>query len=190
LECKKSKYDRYEIESSILHSKLLEIYNILPITSLESIQRPITDNCIKEQYYRTLRENKLHQLPFEYPEVNQCIFDFVINNFKIQEKTAFVKKSYKHYSVLLGKNKYGIANIPYDQGDNHFYWINLQDEQTFYVIPEDILVSRNIISSGNIKGKRYLSFAKRNTWLDEYKYLYNEENINEILLNYFKLKST
>ena len=29
----------------------------------------------------------------------------------------------------------------------------------------------------NLKGKKYLSFHKKNTWLDQYKFSYNEENI-------------
>jgi len=40
--------------------------------------------------------------------------------------------------------------------------------------------------SSSIKGKTDLSFAKRNKWLDIYKYSYNEENINEIVLHLFK----
>ena len=37
------------------------------------------------------------------------------------------------------------------------------------------------INSNNIKGKRCLSFHKKNTWLEQYKFSYNEENINEKL---------
>ena len=35
-----------------------------------------------------------------------------------------------------------------------------------------------------------MSFAKRNIWLETYKYAYNEENINEIINNLLKVKVT
>ena len=94
---------------------------------------------------------------------------------------------------MLSKHKDGKNNYPYEQGDNDYYWINLPDNETFYIIPENILITKQVISSGDtvdvpssIKGKKCLSFAIRNTWLNEYKYSYNEENINEIITNYFK----
>ena len=89
--------------------------------------------------------------------------------------------------VLLVKYKDGDHNNTYEKGDNDFYWINLQDNETFYIIPEQILIDKHLISSETEKGKKYISFAKRNKWLDFYKYSYNEENINEIINNLFKL---
>lgn len=66
---------------------------------------------------------------------------------------------------------------------NDFYWINLPDKEIFYIIPEKILIKddQTIISS--------LSFADKpkNKWLNDYKFLYNEFNINEIIKFYFKI---
>lgn len=170
------------------YKKLLEFYNTISTDTIENIQTPITNCCKKEQLYRKLRENKLNNIKFEYPEVNQCVYDFKINNYKVQEKTAHIRKNFKHYISVLHKKKEGISQIPYDSGDNDFYWINLQDNQTFYIIPENILIEKQIISSENIvdkssfiKGRKCLSFSKRNKWLENYKYSYNEENINEII---------
>jgi hypothetical protein len=153
---------------------------------LENIQTPLTKNCQKEQFYCKLRETKLNTIPFVYPEVNQSVYDFMVNGYKIQEKTAIMINKKNYYTTTLAKHKNGQKNNPYEQGDNNFYWINLQDKETFYIIPETILVQQQIISSENKKGKKYLSFAERNIWLNDYKYSYNEENINEIITNYFK----
>ena len=92
--------------------------------------------------------------------------------------------------TLLIKHKNGDHNNTYDKGDNDFYWINLPDNETFYIIPEHILITQNIISSETKKGKKNISFAKRNIWLETYKYSYNEENINEIINNLLKVKVT
>ena len=70
----------------------------------------------------------------------------------------------------------------YEKGDNDFYWINLQDSQTFYIIPEHILITKTCSTE--------ISFAERNIWLETYKYSYNEENINEIINNLLKVKVT
>ena len=176
------------------YKKLLEFYNTISTDTIENIQTPITNCCKKEQLYRKFRENNLTDIKFEYPEVNQCVYDFKINNYKVQEKTAFIRKPRKYYKTNINRNKNGNKCIPYDSGDNDFYWINLQDNQTFYIIPENIFIEKQIISSGNIldesssiKGKTDLSFAKKNIWLNEYKYSYNEENINEIISHLFKI---
>jgi len=187
---KKSKYNKYQVDKNDLSIKLLEFYNNMDTLPIETIQTPITENCKKEQLFRKLRETKLNLVQFEYPEVNQCVYDFKINNYKIQEKTAFIKNLRNYYMVILGKNKNGDHNNSYDKGDNDFYWINLQDNETFYIIPEQILITKNIISSETEKGKRCMSFAKRNIWLENYKYSYNEENINEIINNLLKVKVT
>ena len=191
---KKSKYDKYKVDKKDLNKKLLEFYNTISTDTIENIQTPITNCYKKEQLYRKFRENNLTYIKFEYPEVNQCVYDFKINNYKVQEKTAFIRKPRKYYKTNINRNKNGNKCIPYDSGDNDFYWINLQDNQTFYIIPENIFIEKQIISSGNIldesssiKGKTDLSFAKKNIWLNEYKYSYNEENINEIISHLFKI---
>ena len=179
---KKSKYNKYQVDKNDLSTKLLEFYNNLDTLPIETIQTPITDNCKKEQLFRKLRETKLNLVQFEYPEINQCVYDFKVNNYKIQEKTAQLRLDCNHYKCLLYKKKDGKDCCSYEKGDNDFYWINLQDNQTFYIIPEQIILSKTC-SKG-------ISFAKRNIWLETYKYSYNEENINEIINNLLKVKVT
>ena len=169
------------------YKKLLEFYNTISTDTIENIQTPITNCCKKEQLYRKLRENKLNNIKFEYPEVNQCVYDFKINNYKIQEKKAFMKSQRNYMMVMLSKNKGGINNIPYDKGDNDFYWVNLPDYEIFYIIPEKNLIDKQIISTETKKGKRYLSFAVSNKWVDNYRYSYDEYNINEIVNFLFKV---
>ena len=183
----KSKYYKYQVNKYSLSKKLLEFYSTLQTDTIENIQTPITREYKIEQEFRKLRENKLNIIQFEYPKVNQCVYDFKINNYKIQEKTAFLKKPNNYYICLLTKN--GDLNDykkAYEIRDNNFYWINLPEQETFYIIPERILVFKKILSYGIYKGKKYLSFCNRNEWLNEYKYSYNKENINEIINDYFK----
>jgi hypothetical protein len=181
-----SKYDVYQVDKNKVTQKLLEFYTTLKKNTLENIQIPLSKNCQKEQEFRKLRETKLNNVEFNYPELNQCIFDFKVNNFKIQEKTAFNKNPRNYNIVMFTKSKNGLHN-PYEHGDNDFYWINLPDHQTFYIIPEQVLVDKQIISTETKKGTKYLSFAKTNKWVNDYRYSYDEYNINEIINFYFNV---
>lgn len=182
---KKSKYSVYEVDKINVTQKILEFYKTMDKDTLQNIQKPITENCRKEQEFRKMRETKLKDVKFNYPEINQSVFDFKINDYKIQEKTAFMKSNSCYSIVMFTKNKDGIHNFPYDKGDNDFYWINLPDYETFYIIPEKVLIDKQIISTDNLKGKKYLSFAITNKWVDNYRYYYDEYNINEIINFYF-----
>ena len=184
---KKSKYDIYEVGKNDITQKLLSFYKTLHKNTLENIQTPITENYKKEKLFRNLRESKLNNIKFVYSEINQSVFDFKINNYKIQEKTGFMKSQRNYMMVMFSKSKEGINNIPYDKGDNDFYWVNLPDYETFYIIPEQVLIYKQIISTETKKGKRYLSFAVSNKWVDNYRYSYNEYNINEIVNFLFKV---
>jgi hypothetical protein len=187
LELKKSKYNYYKVDKNDLSKILLKYYDTLEKDTLENIQTPITKCCQIEQKFCQLRESKLPNIQFEQPKINQSVYDFKVNNYKIQEKTAIMRKDRSSYNMcMITKNKNGNNNIPYDSGDNDFYWINLQDNETFYIIPEQIFIERQIISTETKKGKKYISFAAKNTWLNEYKFNYNEENVNEIINNYFQ----
>ncbi len=182
----KSKYNKYKVDKLELSKKLLEFYNLLYNNTIESIQKPITENCQKEQLFRKIREIKLNSIHFEYPEINQCVYDFKVNGYKIQEKIARKRSDCNTIALLLHKTKNSIRNTPYELGDNDFYWINLPDKETFYIIPEIVLFDYGIISCENYNGRTDLSFANRNTWWNYFKFNYNEENINEIINNYLK----
>ena len=185
---KKSKYSVYEVDKINVTQKILDFYKTMDKDTLENIQTPITENYKREQVFRKLRETKLNGIKFVPPQINQSVFDFKINGYKIQEKTAFMRSGRNHMMVMFTKNKNGVNNVTYDEGDNDFYWVNLPDYETFYIIPEKVLINKKIISTETIKGKKYLSFAQTNKWVDNYRYYYDEYNINEIINFYFDKK--
>jgi hypothetical protein len=185
---KRSKYSVYEVDKINVTQKILEFYKTMDKDTLENIQTPITENYRREQVFRKLRETKLNGIKFVLPQINQSVFDFKINDYKIQEKTAFMKTNRNYMIVMFTKNKNGVNNVPYDQGDNDFYWVNLPDYETFYIIPEKVLINKKIISTDTVKGKKYLSFAITNKWVDNYRYYYDEYNINKIINFYFDKK--
>ena len=64
--------------------------------------------------------NKLH-----YPEIQQCYYDFSINNVKIQEKVAIVRHDrIDLYIVGFGRSK-KLHKVPYNYGMNKYYWVNI-----------------------------------------------------------------
>ena len=70
--------------------------------------------------------------------------------------------------------------ISYQQGDNDFYWLNVNNKQHFYVIPEHELISRNYI---NIDKRSSISLnpnSKKgnNIWANEY--LFDYTNITKM----------
>lgn len=182
----KSKYNKYQVDKLNLSEKLIQYYKLSDTHTIENVQKPITENCQKEQIFRKLRETKLYTIVFEYPGVNQCVYDFKINNYKIQEKTARTRIDCNLIVLLLQKTKNSVGGNPYELGDNDFYWVNLPDKETFYIIPETDLFNNGFIGCENQNARTDLSFAKRNTWLNSFKFYYNEENINEIINNYLK----
>ena len=76
-----------------------------------------------------------------------------------------------------------MIQIQYDIGDNDFYWLNCANQTYFFVIPEKILIERQII--GNQKEKNNTSFKcvvketlhKNSSWLQPF--MFNYENIDK-----------
>jgi len=186
----KSKYDIYVVKKDNLSKKLLEFYVSSEKDTIENIQTALAITVQKEQYFRKIRETKLNTIPFQDPEVNQSHHDFLINGIKIQEKVAFIRKNADYFISGISKTRQQ-KTVPYDKGDNEFYWFHLQgkNEGTFYVIPENKMIEKEFINctEQKIKGKTSISFGKNNKWLNDFKFYYDEENINEIISNIFKL---
>ena len=115
------------------------------------------------------------------------VYDFKINNKKFQEKSNNVYKN-KSYSFILRKSNGSISSKkqykPYEIGDNDFYWLNCIGSNIFFIIPEEILVNKNIIGTNKIK-TLYITphkIHKNYEWINEY--MFNYENIEkEKLLN-------
>jgi len=181
---KKSKYDEFEITKDTIHEILTNYYNnnTLPKYDFETIDTPITPNHKLECEYRIYRETMIHFLPFIRNERQGLVYDFIINGFKIQEKVCSKTKNRNYTRFILDKSNSrnnGVQQfISYKKGDNDFYWLNLNNKQHFYIIPEHELLSRNIINIDkqasitlNPDSKRK---SKNNSWAKEYLFDYTK----------------
>lgn len=194
-----SKCDIYETDRGELCDKLLLHYNTHKIFTKKDINIPITIAQQKECIFKELREGKLSDIiKFKYTEMQCQCYDFIVigdKEYKVQEKARdkYDKGNYACFRIVKhnGRNKF----TAYNKGDNDFYWFHLPDKQTFYVIPEDVLLEKGYISDENKKGKENISLCYEHDkdikthWAYNYKFNYNDLN-QEKLLNLFGIKNT
>jgi hypothetical protein len=181
----KSKYDIYKVNLNEIDKILFRFYNDYKHyhNSFTTINKPISINQQLEQKHKINRENKLNFLNFEYPTQNQLVYDFKINNFKIQEKVASKRINRNAYAVILAK-KIGNHKLScYNKNDNDFYWINIPNFKFFILIPENILIEKNIINNSNNKKKNI--YIKKtihiDNWLFPYVFSYNNPDKQKLL---------
>jgi len=117
--------------------------------------------------------------------------DFKIGNYKVQEKVTKINKENRCIFFMCKSN--GVTNkkinhIQYDIGDNDFYWLNCENKRTFFVIPEKILIDKDLV--GNNKNTLSLKVTIKDTlhptsdWL--HPYMFDYDNIDkDRLLNLF-----
>jgi hypothetical protein len=184
---KKSKYDKYFINNNSLSSYLQKYYYNNLKNQFEKINIPKNQSTRTEKDMKKYREKKLNFINFENNYMEGLVYDFKINNKKFQEKSNNVYKN-KSYSFILRKSNGSISSKkqykPYEIGDNDFYWLNCIGSNIFFIIPEEILVNKNIIGTNKIK-TLYITphkIHKNYEWINEY--MFNYENIEkEKLLN-------
>ena len=135
-------------------------YALYPKFMAEYIMKPKNIYQQQEQSFRKLRETNLPLIKFEYPEIEARVYDFKINEYKIQEKVASctIKSNDRElHSVHLYRSNNIHKYKAYNQGDNDFYWIWLNDKKTFYIFPEKVLIDRKYIEVD----KTYIFFTRR-----------------------------
>ena len=173
----KSKYDEFEITKDTIHNKLTNYYNELPKYDFETIDTPITPQHKLERKYRKLREENITYINFIRNYRQGLVYDFMINNFKIQEKVSSKMKNRNGITFSLQKSNGKKKTISYQQGDNDFYWLNVNNNQHFYIIPEHELLTRNHNNFDKVIGI-YLnpdSTKKcKNSWAKEYLFDYTK----------------
>lgn len=182
----KSKYNIYKTCKNTIVSKLNELYNTSNKFSFEKLNTP---NCVyqqREQEFRKYREDKIDFINFIYDNMEATVYDFKINNLKIQEKVTKISNDNKCIFQLC-KNNGKINNkrkqIQYDIGDNDFYWLNCEDKKYFFVIPEKILIDKEIIGNNGIKKCFFFKITvkeilhKNSAWLQPY--MFDYENIDK-----------
>ncbi len=195
-----SKYDVNEVKKENLINKLNEFYEKIELRPLEDVLRPISYEHQIEHEYRLLRLNKINHINFIEPEFSNLIYDFKINNLKIQEKVCSKKNNRKSLIVSLHKNAGSNNNnterkdkkkilIPYDEGDNDFYWFHLPNKKEFYLVPEYELIKLGKITTKDIYGNKNLHIsynddkAEKKEW-EKYLFQYDKldkERFNKLL---------
>ena len=174
---KNSKYDEFEITTKIiLHETLTHYYNIFPKYDFETIDTPITPHHKLEREYRIIRETMIHCLPFIRNERQGLVYDFIVNGFKVQEKIKTQNKTGNYTHFTLDKSNGKKKSISYQQGDNDFYWLNVNNKKHFYIIPEHELLTRNIINTDTQSSICLIPDAKNNkhNWANEYLFDYTK----------------
>lgn len=154
----KSKYDIFEVMKENLVAKFKELYKTQKLITKKKALTPSNKSACKEIEYRIIREEKIDYLSFEYPDVQCQNYDFIINDFKVQEKLLVFENKNKgltaNLSKTLGKNiNKSSKKGPYEENDNDFYWFHVQDSPKFYILPQRVLIDDGYIKSDKFPGK-------------------------------------
>lgn len=175
---KKSKYDDNEVTKDNLLEHLDAFYNKLTKTKFEITDTPISEKQKKERTYRKLRESMLPFIEFHYPSYHGTVYDFMISNYKVQEKVGYYSKRSSVHFVLHKHNGYK-SHTSYKKGDNDFYWLHFPDMKRFLVIPEYVLIERNYI---NTEKKKTLSIydTASTEWIQPYLFEYASLDFNRL----------
>ena len=180
----KSKYNIYKICKDNLINKLNEFYNKTTNFEFDKLNTPTCIYQQREQFFRKYREEKIKFLNFGYDNIEGTVYDFKIKNFKVQEKVAKISDKENRYIFFLCKNNGSSNKIQSDIGDNDFYWLNCDNKETFFVIPEKNLIDKGFIGNKieninrqtlKITVKRVLH--KKSAWLQDY--MFDYENIDK-----------
>jgi hypothetical protein len=190
---KKSKYNIYKIDENLLSDKLNELYLITSKFNFDILDKPINIYQQREQEFRKYRERIIDFIQFDYPFMEGTNYDFKINNYNIQEKVTQLGND-NRYNFQLIKNN-GIINnkrnqIQYDIGDNDFYWLNCANESFFFVIPEQVLIDKEIIGNKNKKLLLKLvvkeQLHKNSEWLQPYLFQYDKLDKDRLFNIFYK----
>lgn len=183
---KKSKYNKYEVNTDNLIEKINNYYELSNKFSFDILDIPTSNSHKQEQEFRKIRETKINFIKFKNNDIEGLVYDFMIGNKKIQEKVgSIVHNNINSYSFNLSKNSGRIngkcVNGPYEEGDNDLYWLNCKNN-LFYLIPEDYLIVNGYVGKNSKKQHLYVSQTNQNTeWCDEYLFDYNNVDKERLL---------
>ncbi len=152
-------------------------------------QMPIGICQQQELMYRNHREEKIPYLKYNYPLIDGDKTDFVINNYNIQEKVAFIRKNRKDtYLACIYRTSRKDDKQSYCLGDNDFYWIWLKNNfDKFFIIPENILYEKDVISDKNEFHKGKIIHLTLNGWAKKYLYDLTKDTFKEKIMKLFKV---
>ncbi len=179
----KSKYSDYELTKVNINVKLTEFYEKYPKYDFHTITTPITVYQQLEYEYCLHRIHCLSFIDFIDNEKQGLVYDFRINNYKIQEKVGSYQKNKNGIIFSLHKNNGKDNNIrkfqAYKKGDNDFYWLNIPDKKYFYIIPEKELIDREYVDV-DTRRSIYLNPSTKDHWTQKYLFDYTNPDIDKI----------
>ena len=177
-----SKYYNNFCKKISLLMRCHEFYNSeLKVSSYTaSVPKSITSQ--REHEFACLRKSKLNFINFIRPNLDNMPYDFIINGYKIQEK-SYNAPCYRGFEFKLRKNGTNKQKIPYAKTDNDFYWFNLPDKRKFYVIPEQEMIYHKFVTTDTQEGKTSIVlFPDQKSWKSKHlsyfaiQYLFDYEN--------------
>lgn len=138
---------------------LLEKYNEYQLVPLNDTNVPRCVTHQRELEFILIREKNLSFLPFEYSEIENVVYDFKVNGFKVQEKVCQDDIKMKEgIRGMICKNKYRLYGKsirgPYNEGDNDFYWFHHPNKLCFYILPECLLMKWDKLETEDNEGRR------------------------------------
>jgi len=175
------KYSFEEIIKNNLQNSIVKYYNIMQIKQFDELNIPISLEVQKEQEFRKYRENKCNFITFEYPDETGAVYDFTINNLKVQEKTSYIVKSALRTHISR-QTVNGVRMPSYKKNDNQFYWVHFPCKKYFLLFPEIFLINEGFIQTDNQLGKTtfYISVISIHDKDYKYnKYLFDYNNIDK-----------
>jgi hypothetical protein len=181
----KSKYNIYKVNRDNIFDRLQEYYNNTTKFSFEKLDTPNNIYQQREKEFRKFRAEKIDFINFEYENMEATVYDFKIGNLKIQEKVCKITNNMccfqlcKNNGTLNGKQNH----IQYNIGDNDIYWLNCDNKKYFFVIPEKILIDKNIVTNDIINNRLFFKITikeilhKNSYWVQPY--MFDYENIDK-----------
>jgi hypothetical protein len=182
-----SKYNIYKVNNDNIIDKLDELYTSTSKFEFDILNKPTNIYQHREQEFKKFRQETIQFINFHYDEMEGTVYDFKINNFKVQEKVAKLCKE-NRYIFFLCKNNGKLNSkqniVQYDIGDNDFYWLNCENKQIFFVIPEQKLIEKGLIGNKEENNNRKTlkitikdELHNKSQWLTHF--MFNYETINE-----------
>jgi hypothetical protein len=184
--CNKSKYNIYKVDENKVSDKLNELYYNTSKYEFDILNKPTNSFQHREQEFKKFRQERINFIQFNYDEMEGTVYDFKVNNFKVQEKVTCINNNSCKFQLCKNNGKLnGKQNqIQYDIGDNDFYWLNCENKTYFFVIPEKILIEKDFIGNKlENKNKQIFQITLKDDlhynsiWLKPY--MFNYETINE-----------
>ncbi len=174
----RSVYSKFKVKLNKISEVLINYYFITKLDISEIFMIPKNIYQQQEIKYRKLREEYCNFLEFKYPDIEQCYYDFTVNNKQIQEKVTWKKPNRKDsYIAALFRNTSNNKRKNYLLGMNDYYWIHIPDSDIFYILPESELYKNGFIKDPNKEESEYkmflnLSINFSDGWYNDYKYNY------------------